>query len=301
MEPLWNWGNDIIVSTQAVHNPVLDGFFNAITFMGEAEFYLLIFPLIMWAFNKSIGQRAVFLVFFGLTVNAWVKDIFNHPRPFEWPSEATSPVLKLNEAAHGPGLPSGHTQASLMLWYYLAYHFKKRWLWVVATILFLLVSFSRVYLGVHFPTDLLGGIILGLIMLLLFIKFEDQLVGKLWAQSVWLQVGLAIIIPVVLIIIYPHRDAVATLSALSGFSLGIILDRQIIKFDVSGSVVQKVLRYVIGIITLVIIYAGIEFFQPDPGQTFHIPIRMVRYMAAGFWVSGGAPWLFTKIRLAQNS
>ena len=52
------------------------------------------------------------------------------------------------------------------------------------------------------------------------------------------------------------------------------------------------------IITLVIIYAGIEIFQPDPGQTLHIPIRMVRYAVGGFWVSGGAPWLFTKIRLA---
>lgn len=298
MEPLWNWGNDIIVSIQAVHNPALDGFFNALTFMGEADFYLLIFPLIIWAFNKSIGQRAVFLIFFGLTVNAWVKDIFGHPRPFEWPSPADSPVLDLNQNAHGPGLPSGHTQASLMLWYYLAYHFKKRWLWVLATILFVLISFSRVYLGVHFPTDLLGGIILGLIMLLLFIKFEDRLVDKLWAQSVWLQVGLAIIIPLVLIIIYPHRDAVAALSALSGFSLGIIIDRQIIHFDVTGSIIQKVLRYAIGIITLVIIYMGIEAFQPDPDQAMYVPVRMVRYIIAGFWVSGGAPWLFTKIRLA---
>jgi membrane-associated phospholipid phosphatase len=299
VEPLWNWGNEIIVSIQAVHNPALDGFFNALTFMGEAEFYLLVFPLIIWAFNKSIGQRAVFLVFFGLTLNnAWLKELFGHPRPYEWPSVDTSPVLKLNDAARDPGLPSGHTMASLTLWYYLAYHFKKRWLWILATVLFVLISFSRVYLGVHFPTDLLGGAIVGLIMLLLFIKFENRLVNILWAQSVWLQVGLAIIIPLVLIIIYPHRDAVAALSALSGFSLGIIIDRQIIHFDVDGSVTQKVLRYAVGIITLVIIYLGIEILQPDPGQGLYIPIRIVRYIIAGFWVSGGAPWLFTKIKLA---
>ena len=90
----------------------------------------------------------------------------------------------------------------------------------------------------------------------------------------------------------------AALSALSGFSLGIIIDRQIIHFDVAGSVTQKVLRYVVGIFMLAIIYAGIEIFQPDPGQTLYVPIRMIRYMVAGFWVSGGAPWLFTKIKLA---
>jgi len=299
VEPLWNWGNDIIVSIQAVHNPALDGFFNAITFMGEAEFYLLIFPLIIWTFNKSLGQHAVFLIFFGLTVNnAWLKELFGHPRPYEWPSPADSPVLDLNQNARGGGLPSGHAQASLMLWYYLAYHVKKRWLWVLATVLFVLISFSRVYLGVHFPTDVLGGAILGFIMLLLFIKFEDRLVSNLRAQAVWLQVGIAIFIPLVLIVIYPQRDAVAALSALSGFSLGIILDQRIIHFDVTGSILQKILRYVIGIVLLVIIYMGMEIFQPEPGQVFHVPIRMARYMVAGFWVSGGAPWLFTKIKLA---
>jgi hypothetical protein len=44
MESLWHWGSGIIVFIQAVHNPVLDGFFNAVTFTGEAEFFLLIFP-----------------------------------------------------------------------------------------------------------------------------------------------------------------------------------------------------------------------------------------------------------------
>ena len=298
MEPIWNWGNEIIVSIQAVHNPPLDGFFNAVTFMGEAEFYLLIFPLIMWAFNKSIGQRAVFLVFFGLTVNTWVKDIFNHPRPYEWPSPTTSPVLDLNHNAHGPGLPSGHAQASLMLWYYLAYHFKRRWLWVLATILFVLISFSRIYLGVHFPTDVLGGAILGLSMLLIFIRFEGTWAGILQTPPVWLQVSLAVVLPFILIIIYPHPDAVAALSALSGFSLGIIFDRRIIHFEVAGTITQKTLRYIVGIILLVIIYAGIKTFQPNPDQALYIPVRMLRFLVAGFWVSGGAPWFFTKIKLA---
>ena len=100
MEPIWQWGNNIIVSIQTVHNPALDGFFNAVTFLGEPEFFLILFPLIIWSINKSVGQRLAYLMLIGLTLNTWAKELIGHPRPYEWPSVETSPVLKLNQQAH---------------------------------------------------------------------------------------------------------------------------------------------------------------------------------------------------------
>lgn len=298
MEPLWNWGNQIIVSIQAVHDPVLDGFFNAITFLGETEFFLLFFPFLLWAVDKSTGQRAAFLTLAGLSINTWAKELIGHPRPFEWPSTATSPVLDLNNNARGHGLPSGHTQSALMLWFYLAYHFKRPWLWILAAILFILISFSRVYLGVHFPTDLVGGAVLGLILLLLFIKFEDTIATALTAPPVWLQVGLAIIIPLLLILVFPHRDIVTAVSALSGFGLGIIFDRRAVNFTAGGSVQQRALRYITGMGVLLILYAGMRYLQPEPGQLLDIPVRIARYTMAGLWVGGGAGWFFKQVKLA---
>jgi membrane-associated phospholipid phosphatase len=298
MEPIWQWGNNIIVSIQTVHNPVLDGFFNAVTFLGEPEFFLILFPLIIWSVNKSIGQRLAYLMLIGLTLNTWAKELIGHPRPYEWPSAETSPVLKLNRQAHGPGLPSGHTQSSLMLWFYLAYHFQKKWLWIMAAILFVLVSFSRVYLGVHFPTDLLGGAVLGLIILLLFIKFEDSMTAQLWAIPSRPLTALVMLMPLALIAIYPHPDAMIAISALAGFSLGIIIDHYKIGFEVSGSFGRRAARYMVGIIILVIIYVGLAMLLPGEGHTLYVPFRILRYAIAGFWVSAGAPWLFKKIRLA---
>ncbi|MFC1976204.1 phosphatase PAP2 family protein [Chloroflexota bacterium] len=298
MEPIWEWGNNIIVSIQAVHNPTLDGFFNAITFLGESEFFLILFPFIIWTLNKSIGLRLTYLGIISLLVMTWAKLAVGHPRPYEWPATETSPVLKLNEKAYGPGLPSGHTQLSLTIWFYLAYHFKRPWLWVVAAILFILVSFSRVYLGVHFPTDLLGGALLGLIILLLYIRFEDVLVSKLSAQTIWIQIGLAIVLPFLIILFYRHPDILGLCSTLSGVSLGIIFDNHKVNFEVSGSILRRAARYIVGIIVLAIIYFGLKRIIPAPEHILHTPLDILRYVIAGFWLSGGAPWMFKRVNLA---
>ncbi len=299
MEPIWDWGNDVIVSIQAVHNPVLDSLFNVITFLGEAEFFLLIFPLITWSIDKSVGVRLVYLVTISIAVNTWAKLIINHPRPFEWPTVDSSPVLKLNHKASGPGIPSGHTQTSLVLWFYLAYKFNRTWLWWVAAILFILVSFSRIYLGVHFPTDLLGGAILGLSILLLFIRFEPGITAILKRQSAVFLISLSVVIPLIIMFLHLHPDTVAIMSTLSGFSLGVIFDQQKVGFEATGSIAQRLGRYVLGLIVLLIIFEGSGILVPNVNNVWRLPMEILRYAAAGFWISGGAPWLFQQINLWQ--
>ncbi|HEX9922378.1 MAG TPA: phosphoesterase PA-phosphatase, partial [Anaerolineae bacterium] len=77
---------------QTVQNPGLNAIFNALTFLGEEAFLLLIFPCMLWVISKPIGVRLPYLVLTSIALNTWVKFIFNHPRPFEWPSIETSPV-----------------------------------------------------------------------------------------------------------------------------------------------------------------------------------------------------------------
>jgi undecaprenyl-diphosphatase len=291
MESLWDVESQIIVVIQSVHNPALDLFFNIITFMGESEFFLLLFPLVIWSINKSIGFRLAYLVLTSYTLNTWAKLIGSHPRPFEWPSVSESPVLRLNEYASGPGIPSGHAQLSLTLWFYLAYRFKKVWLWWLAAILFVLISFSRIYLGVHFPSDVLGGILLGLVILLLFIKFEPKLTALLARQSLTLKIGLAIVGPLIVLTVHPHPDTVAAMSIFMGFSLGAIWEQEKIHYQANGTVAQRLIRYLVGLIPLVLFYEGLDRTLPEPRP---VPLSVVQHAVSGFWISGGALWLFQR-------
>lgn len=298
MEPIWDWGNHLIVVIQTIHSPSLDSLFNTITLLGEAEFFLLIFPFVIWVINKPVGVRLAYLVFISIAANTWAKMIINHPRPFEWPAVDSTPVLKLNARARGPGLPSNHAQTSLVLWSYLAYRFKQIWLWLLAAFLVILVSFSRMYLGVHFPTDLLGGAILGLIILLAFIGLEPRLTFLLSTQPQIIQIGLALIIPLILIVIAPYPDAVASLSTLSGFSLGVIFEQRNVDFQATGPLSQRAARFVVGFILLIIIFESLDYIIPPSEHILYYPLTLGRYGLAGFWVSGGGPWLFKRVHLA---
>ncbi len=292
MESLWNWEIGLIVSIQTIHNPGLDQLFNAITFLGEIESYLLILPFIIWSVSKPVGFRVAYLFLFTFAVNTWAKLIIDHPRPFDWPSPDNSPVLKLNARAGGPGIPSGHAQLSLSLWYYLAYRFNQTWLWVGATILVILISFSRIYLGVHFPTDVLAGIGLGLTVLGAFIKIEPELTDFLSNQTVFLQISLAVMLPLAVILIHPHPDTVAAMGTLSGLSLGVILDQKAIHFQATGSIKRRLARFLVGLVPLLLLFEGINLLEPGPESSWQLPVSIMRYNLSGFWVSGGALWLF---------
>ena len=97
----------------------------------------------------------------GFVLNKILKNVFDRPRPqvFEWGAHPIS-----------SSFPSGHTMSAVIVYMtvaYLAARLQKqrwaRWLtMVVALLLILLISFSRMYLGVHYPSDVMAGATIGL-------------------------------------------------------------------------------------------------------------------------------------------
>ncbi len=81
-----------------------------------------------------------------------VSDCFPCPCPY-WLSQE---VIAL-ASQENFGLPSGHAQNALSVWGLLAASSSRRWAWPVVAVLVFLIGLSRIYLGVHFPTDVLGG------------------------------------------------------------------------------------------------------------------------------------------------
>jgi hypothetical protein len=63
--------------------------------------------------------------------------------------------------------------------------------------------------------------------------------------------------------------------------------------------VQRVGRFVVGAIGLVVLYAGLKVVLPGEGEPFYFLLRVVRYTLVGLWAGFGAPWLFLRLRLAS--
>ncbi len=292
MEAIWQWGINLIIAIQQIHGPLLDSIFRGITFTGEEQFYLVLFPVILWCIDYSFG--AVLAVFFLLSdfLNIILKDLIQQPRPFD-----LNPGLKLSQA-DGYGMPSGHAQLAVTVWGAIAVKVRKTWFWIVAIVIMLLIGFSRVYLGVHFPTDVLAGWIIGAILLVIYVAVRYPLEKWLSRLNMWLQLLLAVAVTVVLLLLNHSTDALTCAGTLFGAAAGLVFARRYVSFSALGPWWHRVVRFLIGIIVLFGLYLGLKAVFPPDGTALGPTFRFLRYVLLGIWLVLGAPWLFRLMRLA---
>ncbi|MBC8497233.1 MAG: phosphatase PAP2 family protein, partial [Chloroflexi bacterium] len=149
------------------------------TSLGFEEFYLVIMPAIYWCFDTVIGARLAIMLVITTGVNAVLKIAFHSPRPF-WVSNEVQAMS--SETSFG--IPSGHSQNAVSLWGIWAASMKRRWAWIVAIVVAFMIGISRLYLGMHFPTDVLIGWTIGLILLWAFIRLESHTLQWFTGQSI---------------------------------------------------------------------------------------------------------------------
>lgn len=267
-------------------------FFEAITFLGDEQFYLLALPLLFWSINYRLGARIAFLYILSSAINTGLKGLFMQPRPGE-----LDPALQLAESPGG-GLPSGHAQTAMVVWGYLAGRIRRSWAWVAATVLVFLIGVSRVFLGVHFPTDVLAGWVIGALLLVGFLRATAALERSIAQLKLAYQLALAIGLPVLLVSFRPIDEVVAAMGAICGLSVGIALSGRYLGYDAAGSIAQRAARYVLGAVTVLAIYLGLRGVFPAEGASLYVGFRFLRYVLTGFWVAYAAPWVFIRIGLA---
>ena len=297
MQQIWHWGVELIIAVQSIHNPALDFFFNAITSLGSEEFYVVLLPILYWCVDKSATQRLAYLFLLSTYGNEVIKNLLRQPRPFQYDSK----VLKLDRMPAqqlGYGFPSLHSQSAVTVWGYLALVVRCRWMWILSTLLMIFIPFSRIYLGVHFPTDVLGGLVLGVIWLGLFWWFESRLTAWLSGQTFSVQLGLATVIPTMLLLVHSSDEAVAVLGTILGLGIGIVFESRWVRFRPDGLAWARVGRLVLGAVVLIALREGLKIVFPVQGEALYIPLRAARYALVGLWVALGAPWLFVQLGLA---
>jgi membrane-associated phospholipid phosphatase len=295
MEAVWQWGLDFIRAVQSVRGPVLDTIFKAITFMGEEDFFFILLPLILWCVDFAFGVRMAFFFLLSTCLNSVAKGLIDHPRPCD-----LDPEVKLHDYTGRYGLPSGHSQSAVVLWGAIASYARKRWVWAVAILLMVLIGFSRIYLGVHFPTDVLGGWTLGAVLLAFYIILVPRIEAWLKRTDLIVRLALVVVMPLVLVLIFPSSDSISAMGVFLGAGVGIVLTGQWVPFSAAGPLWQRAVRLLLGAAVLLALRFGLKAIFPDEGEALYVLMRFVRYMVVGLWATLGAPWLFVKLKLASR-
>jgi membrane-associated phospholipid phosphatase len=305
MEAILQWGLDCIRLIQGMASPPVTLFFRIITEMGSANAYIII-PFIFWCVDEKKSFRLALAVFISAWLNLALKMLVNQPRPF---FEAYDPSLGMITERFG-GFPSGHAQISLVMWIIIASWGKKKWHYVAAALFCLLVGLSRVYLGVHFPTDVFGGWLIGGVLLCVYFlagsRIEKFLAGH--GPRAGLIAGAALAF--IMILYRPLADMVMLGGMILGLVTGYFLCTRYINFTAascsgrSGAAkyLNLVVRFLLGITGLVLLFVAsgkiINKFYPSGNDEL---FAFLRFALITLWVSAGAPWLFCLLRLAEKT
>ena len=292
MEGLLDWGVTVILWFQQF-SPTLDLPFKAFTLMGEEVFFTLLIFSVYWCIDRSSGVRLAILFLLSGYINTVAKVLAGQPRPFQYDSQAR----KLFEAGGG-GLPSGHTQNTVVIWFELASRFHKVWLWMITLLLMIFVPISRVYLGLHFPTDLVGGYLVGFSLLLLYRWLEPGSAVWLKSKGLTWQLSIALALPALMILLFPsdEKNGLIAGATLLGMGAGFVLEQHFVKFQSGGIWWKQVARFLLGAAVAFTLWQGLRstFFGLQPESLY----RIIRYGLVGLWGALGAPWVFVKLRLA---
>ena len=273
---------NIIRAIQSIANPFLDGLFQFITMFGEEAILIPLIAVIYWAFNKKMGEYIAYASLTSVLVNGAIKDIFKAKRPIGEPGIRSLKV----ETATGYSFPSGHTQGTASFWGAIAIYLKKNYMYGISALIIILVAISRLYLGVHYPKDVLFGAIFGI--LTSFITYK--LFNKVNNKTALYFITFIIFIPALL---YAHSaDFIKGMGTFLGFALGIYVEKKYVNFSVEGKSANKILRVVIGLAILILLKVGLKAVFPNK-LVFHF----LRYFIIVFFGIGLYPAIFKKLKL----
>ena len=192
--PVLQWGLHVVVWLQQL--AWLAPAMKALSFLGTEDFFVALVPLVYWCIGVEAGIDLALVLFTVNGVNGLFKLAFHAPRPY-WISLDVKGLA--TEASYG--LPSGHAAIASSCWMLIARRLRRSWAVWTAVTLVLLISLSRLFLGVHFPTDVFGGWVVGVGMLILYETAGRRLLDRFRRAAPGVQMVWSALVPVILLLL----------------------------------------------------------------------------------------------------
>lgn len=255
----------------AIRHPVLDAFFSVVTYLGSEIGLIAVGLLFFWCVGKKQGYYILFVGFTGTIFNQFFKLLFRVPRP--WVLDPSfEPISSAVGDAGGYSFPSGHTQASVGLFGSMCMVLRRRLLRVLCLLPIVLVPFSRMYLGVHTPADVLFSLGLALLLVLVF----HLVMEKAWGnhRRMALLLGATVLLAVaylLFVLLFPfpadmdaanlasgRKNAFTLLGSLLGIALVYFVDERYLHFDTRAPLPGQIIKLVIGAALAFALKAGLK-------------------------------------------
>ncbi len=276
-----------------LRSPALTPLAVGLSWLGYTTFIMFFLAIGYWTWSKAIFFRLLILVAINATLNAYVKDLVQDPRP---PLE-----LRLDDlVGTSYGLPSGHAQLAVVIWLWLAWEIRRRWAWVLGSAIALGVIVSRLYLGVHDLEDVLAGAALGATSLLVFERLRHH--AWAWQTSIAWSVTTVAAVTALLLLTWPATapEYIPTLAGwLTAATWSLQWEKRHIGYQPPLVAWRSVAIGLFGAACFLGEQKFLKFAAP------YWPLNpmlwaLTKGVVSGVFVSLLMPWLFLRLRLATR-
>lgn len=277
---------DFLYLLEDIRMPVLNEFMLGITYFGDEIVFLVTALILFWCVDKKLGYYILTVGFVNTIANQFLKLWFRVPRP--WVRDENFTILEqAREAASGYSFPSGHTQSAVGTFGSLAYVSGNkviRWLCIAIAVL---VPFSRMYVGVHTPADVLVAAVLALIPI--FVLRPVVFSKKVWTMPALLGAMCVLAIGFLCFVefykfpadIDQHnmhsglKNAYTIVAALFGFLIAYYVDKKYMQFPTKAVWWAQILKVAIGLGLVLVVKSGLS--APFHNLFGEFPGRALRY------------------------
>ena len=282
---------------EKIRTPLIDKAMLAITVLGEETAFLVIALIFFWCVDKKKGYYIMAVGFIGTILNQILKLACRVPRP--WVLDPNFTILaQAREAAAGYSFPSGHTQTAVGTFGAIAASTEKKWMRYTCILVAALVGFSRMYIGVHFLSDVLVGA--GMACMLIWLLKKPVLESSHSQMETVIAVMLAISIAFLLYVElwqFPadmdahnmesgFKNAYTMIGCLIGVAIVYIVDLTWLDFPVQAVWWVQIVKIVVGLLIVLAVKEGLR--TPLEMLFPAYPARAIRYFL--IVVTAGMIW-----------
>ena len=281
---------------ESIRTPVADAVLSVVTHLGSELVFMVLAVTMYWCVSKSRGLYLLSVGCFGTTVNQFLKITFRVPRP--WVKDPNFTIVESARAdATGYSFPSGHTQNAVGTFGCLARTAKSVRFRDLCIVLAVLVSFSRLYLGVHTPLDVGVSAIIAAAMVFgmypLFRDLDEKPMKAIWILAAMGLVNVLFLLYATLwsfpadadaeLLAHGVENAAKLTGALAGMAVGYWVDLKKIRFDTKAPLLGQILKVVLGLAGLLLFKEGLKPLLGSSLWSGVIRYGLMTFFAAGIW------------------